>query len=146
MDGAIASPGDTAAAALGSARAALESKDFGKVIRDITAGAAGFTQPRDQAAAMFYLAEARAGLAAQKNDPAAWQDAALAYMRVVAHFKDAAGSPYVARSLLRTAEIHERLNDPAAARSLYEQVVRQFPGDPDAGAAAAGVEKLKARP
>jgi TolA-binding protein len=144
-----ADPGAGAALArlrLQTAAAALETKDFAKVVSDISANAAVFVEPRDQATALFYLAEARAGLAAQKNDVPSWQDAALAYMRVVAHFEEAEGAPYVARSLLKTAEIQEKLNDPASARTLYEQVVKQYPADPAATAAAAGAQRLKAKP
>ena len=148
-----ATPGPAVAADAGAARVrlaatakALDAKQFAAVIDDITANAALFAAPADQATALYYLAEARAGLAAQSNDRSAWQDAALAYMRVVAHFKHSPQAPFVARSLLKTAQITEKLNDPAAARALYQQIVDQHPTDPAAAEARAGAERLKAGP
>ena len=124
----------------------LAEKQFDAVITDINSAAALFVTPTDQATALFYLAEAHAGRAAQAESPAAWQDAALAYMRVVAHFKDAAGAPFVARSLLKAAEITEKLNDSPAAIALYRQILQQHPADAAANSARAALERLKAKP
>lgn len=124
----------------------LAEKQFDAVIADINNAAAFLVTPTDQATALFYLAEARAGLAAQGDAPASWQEAALAYMRVVAHFKDAPGAPFVARSLLRAGEISEKLEDSPAAVALYRQILQQYPTDAAANSARAALERLKAKP
>jgi TolA-binding protein len=48
--------------------------------------------------------------------------------------------------MLKAAQIQETLRDPAAARTLYDQLVVQFPADPAAGDAKAALERLKAKP
>jgi TolA-binding protein len=158
-----AAPGNVAAAAnaaaasaanqqlarqrLDAAGAALERKDFAAAANEIKTNAKLFTEPRDQAQALYFLAEAQTGIARAKNDVPTWQDAALAYLRVVAHFQDAeVARPFVARSMLKAAQIQETLRDPAAARTLYDQLVQQFPSDPAANDARAALERLKAKP
>jgi len=140
---------------LDAAGAALERKDFPTAANEIKANARLFTEPRDQAQALYFLAEAQTGVARAKNDVPSWQDAALAYMRVVAHFQDAPAAPpavaaelrpLVARSMLKAAQIQETLRDSAAARTLYDQLVQQFPSDPAANDARAALERLKAKP
>jgi TolA-binding protein len=127
------------------AAVALDSKQYQKAIDEVQANKHLFTDERAQADALLVLAEARYGLAQQKNnDPVALKDAGLAYMRVVAHFKDHPDRPHVAAALLRTAEIHEKLNQTDAALALYQQVATQFNDDPAAGPKAkASAERLK---
>jgi TolA-binding protein len=122
-----------AQAKLASAAAALQKKDFAGAINEINTNRALFADPQSQSQALFTLADAQAGAAAAKTDTQSWQDAALAYMRVAAHFPD---SPLAPRALLQVAQIEQqKLNDAAAARSLYQQIVRQYPNDPAAAAA-----------
>lgn len=142
---------DAAAAAslakvrLDAASAALQSKQYARAIDEITAAKSLLNEPRDQAEALYFLAEARAGLAAQKNDLGSWQDASLAYMRVVAHFKESPfGAAYVPRALVKTAQIQEHVKDAAAARSLYEQVIAQYPNDQAAAGAKLALQRLAA--
>jgi len=124
---------------------ALDKKDYAKVQSDIKAAAPQLTDPKDQAQALLILADAQAGIARGNDAPAAWQDAALAYMRVVAHFKDnPAIAPLVAKSMLRAGQIEEQLKDRDAARTLYEQLLAQYPSDPVAPDAKAGLDRLKA--
>jgi TolA-binding protein len=147
--GGAAGSDPTAAAALAKlkldqAQVALEKGDFAGAIASVKAGAASLSEPKDQAQALSLLADAQAGLAAAKNDAGAWQDAALAYMRVVAHFKDTpAASALVVRAMLKTAQIEEKLNDLDGARLLYEQLAAQYPSDPAAAEAKAALQRLK---
>jgi TolA-binding protein len=124
---------------------ALDNKQYQKAIDEVQANKQLFADERTQADALLVLADARYGLAQQKNnDPQLLQDAGLAYMRVVAHFKDHPDRPHVATALLRTAEIHEKLNQKDAALQLYQQVASQFNDDPAAGPKAkASAERLK---
>ena len=133
---------------LAVASAAVDRKDFQAAINEIRANSKIFTDARDQAQALYLLAEAQTGLALAKNDVPAWQDAALAYLRVVAHFKDAAppARAFAARAMLKAAQICETVRDPAAARALYEQLTGEFPADPAAADARAALERLKAKP
>ena len=131
---------------LEAANAALERKDYPAAINEIRSNAKIFTEPRDQAQALYFIAEAQTGIARAKNDVPSWQDAALAYMRVVAHFRDAPpAGPFVARSMLKAAQIQETVRDPAAARALYEQLAKEFPADPAAKDAAAALARLQSK-
>ncbi len=148
-DAAVAANQKLAREKLAAVSAALERKDFPGAITEIKASSKIFTEGRDQAQALYFIAEAQTGIARAKNDAAAWQDAALAYMRVVAHFQEfESARPFVARSMLKAAQIQEtaQIKDPAAARTLYEQLIAQFPADPAAAEAKAALERLKAKP
>ena len=125
------------------ASVALDGKQYQKAIDEITANKAIFIEPRDQADALFYLAEAKYGLASSANDSASLKDAAIAYMRVVANFKDAQGKPHVAESLLNTAIIEEQLNASDDAMRLYDQVATQFNESPAATKAREALARLK---
>jgi TolA-binding protein len=100
-----------------------------------------FTDPTQQADALWIVAEARYGLAG--TDPAALKDAGLSYMRVVALAKDEPGRPHVVLSLLRTATIMEQLGEPQTASQICEQVLSQYPDDPASIRAKENLERLK---
>ncbi len=125
------------------ASVAIDGKQYQKAINEITANKAVFVEPKDQADALFYLAEARYGLSGASKEPPALQDVAIAYMRVVAHFKDAEGQPHVAESLLKSAAIQEQLNDKDAAIRLYEQITTQFNESASAPKAREALDRLK---
>jgi TolA-binding protein len=116
---------------------ALEKERWKEAVDLVKANDALFVEARDQAEAMYFLAEAQSGGAQDTSDPNVLKDVGLAYIRVVAHFKDVQGAPFVAASLLKTGAIEERLGDEKAARRVYEQVAREFSDSP-AGAAARG--------
>jgi tetratricopeptide (TPR) repeat protein len=83
-------------------------------------------QPDQQLEALYTLATAKEALAG--TDPAKMQEAAVAYMRVVAHF-GTRGDPRVAESLNKTAGLLERSGQPAEAAAVYAQVA-QMAADP----------------
>ena len=122
----------------------IEQKQWQPAIDQVRDAREIFIEQRDQAEALYYLAEAAAGAASQNagGDANKWKDAALAYMRIVAHFKDAPGAPFVAPALLKTAALEERLNQPDAARQLYQQVSTQFDGTPAAASARTALGRL----
>lgn len=128
---------------LGLAHVALDKGDFQKAIEQIETNRELFTLPQQQAEALYCLARAKYGLADRSSDAAALKEAALAYMRVVAHFKEAGNLPQVADSLYMTGVIMERLKEPEKARHLYESVVSQYNTDPAAAKARARLEKIK---
>ncbi|MCC6425041.1 MAG: tetratricopeptide repeat protein [Phycisphaerales bacterium] len=129
---------------LGLAHVALDQGDFQKAIEQIESNRGLFTLPAQQADALYCLAMAKYGLADKVNDPAVLKEAALAFMRVVAHFKDVADLPQVADSLYRTGLIMERLNEPKSAVRIYQDVIGQYNTDPAAAKARARLEKLNA--
>jgi tetratricopeptide (TPR) repeat protein len=86
------------------------------------------TEPAKQAHAMFLLAQARRGLAGDSKVKRL--DAAIAFMRVVAHFQNVEEKPYVAESLLEAAKINETIGDSDSARLLYEQIAVEFAATP----------------
>ena len=97
---------------------------------------------------MFILAEAKFGLALAGDTPGdkpKLQDAALAYLRVVAHFSELPGNPRAALSLSKAAAVCEQLGDKAGAIQLYREVADRFKDDPQLAAAAGrAIERLKA--
>jgi hypothetical protein len=125
-------------AKLDAIAAMLTRNEFQPAMTEIHLNRPLFSDPAAQAKALFYLAQAEAGLAAVRSDSQAWQDVALAYMRVVAHFP---ASPLAPQALLQVAQIEkQQLNDPAAARAIYQQISNQYASDP---AAATAKEQLK---
>ena len=124
-----------------SAQRAFDAKDYARAISEIDAGKANIVDPAQQADALFIVAEAKFAMASAKKDPTDLKDAALAYMRVVANFKDLPNHPHVPESLLKTAQIEEQLNDAAAAHQLYQQIAQQYPDDPVAAVAKQKVQK-----
>jgi TolA-binding protein len=126
--------------ALGEAQNALARKNYPQAIATIQSNAALFTEPQQQADALYILAESKSATA---EDDTARKDAALAYMRIVANFKNATGAPHVADSLLKTAQIEEALKDTKAAQSLYSQILAEYKDSPAAKIAQARVEALK---
>jgi TolA-binding protein len=128
---------------LQAATAALGAKKYQEAISDIESNKQLFTDPQQQADALFCIAEAKFGLIGADKNPTALKDAALAYMRVVADFKDLPNKPHVADSLLKTARIEEQLAEPDVALKVYKQVAEQFPSDPAAAVARQDMERLK---
>jgi tetratricopeptide (TPR) repeat protein len=149
--GAVAGAGDAAASARGqladlrlsAAKLALDARDFAKAASMILESESAFVEPRQQAEALFVLAAAREGEARTQRDSAKLKDAALAYMRVVAHFRGIAGAEArVPAALLKTGQILEELGEKAEARSVYREVVDL--GDPATkDGARQGLERLK---
>lgn len=133
---------------LQSASQALQAGNFPKAAADIEQNKPLFTEPQQQAEALWILAEAKfnqadKGNAGNADNATALKDAALAYMRIVAHFKGEPGRPRVGDALLRTAEIHERLNELPTATALYQQVAAEFNDDPAGTKAKQALDRLK---
>ena len=137
-----ATPADVAMVKLASAQAALDSKDFAKATAEIQQNRSLFNDPAQQAQALYILAESKEGAAGDKLEANGLKDLALAYMRVVAVGKDAPGQPRVADSLLKVAEIEEKLKEPLIAIQLYQQIGRDFNGQAAALAAKSAAARL----
>lgn len=135
-----ASAGALARLKLDVAAVAIDGKQYKKAIDEINSVRNIFVQPADQAQALFLLAQATEALAGE--DETALRDAALAYMRVVAHCKDAPGKPHVVQSLMKTASILERTKNDQAALALYQQVAAQHADDPAAAKAQEHAQRL----
>lgn len=123
------------------AQAAIKQKKFQEAIDAIDSVASSIVDPADQAEALFNLAEAKTGLAG--NDPAKLQDAALAYMRVVAHFKGKPDAPRVAESLLRAGTVLERAKLLPDALAAYEAVQADYKDGSQAKEAAAAAARVR---
>ena len=122
-------------------QAAMASKEYDRVIQTIEKDSAAFTDRADQTAALFFLAEARAGKAGDSKDPEVWKDIAVAYLRVVSN--GPATAEQVPQALLKLAAIHAGpLNDKNAAEALYKQVQQEYKDYDAAKQAATGLEKL----
>ena len=125
--------------ALAEAGLALDAGEAARVPAVIDAAASSFVEPRQQAEALYLKAQAAEAVA---DTPEARQDAAIAYLTVVAHFKESPDAPRVAESMLRAAAIVAELGNPAAARGLYEEVGQRFPNTPAAEAAVQAMRSL----
>jgi len=129
---------------LNLAKIALDRKDYDKALSEIESSKALLVEPPQQAEAMYVIAECANGKLGDKTDAQAVRDVALAYMRVVAHFKDVpAASPRVADSLFKTAQLLERAASPFEATRLYEQVASQYKDSPAAVKANEALTRLK---
>ena len=117
------------------AKAAVEKKDYRGAATLIENAKASINDPAQQADALFVLAQVKLASAAA-SDNTGQQDAALAFMRVVAHANALPGRPNVLASLRATAGILERTGRAADAAKVYRQIARDFADDP-AGAAEA---------
>jgi TolA-binding protein len=126
--------------ALDQARQSLAQKNYPNAISQIESNAALFTEPPQQAEAMWILAECKAATASDDN---ALKDAALAYMRVVANFKLLPNTPHVADALFQTAQIEEKLKDKKTAALLYNKIAADYKDQPIAQAARQRADALK---
>jgi tetratricopeptide (TPR) repeat protein len=126
---------------IATATQALQARDYRRAIDEISSVRVHLGEPQQQSDALMIVADASHGLADPK-DPAALKDAALAYMRLVAHFKNRPGERNVPQALLKTAMIHEQLGELDTAAMLYEQVMQQYAGDPAAEAARQKLQRL----
>lgn len=128
---------------LTQARKALEAKDFERVIQGITAQAANIQDPSEEADALWYMAEARRGLAGDSKNADTWKEVAVAYMRIVANFPPS--DPHVPQALLRTADIYaHQLNDPDAAKAILKRMIEDdYKGKEPAQLAQKELDKLK---
>jgi tetratricopeptide (TPR) repeat protein len=132
-------------AKLNLAASALAQKDYDQAAGIIQDSGDLFLDSRRQADALFILAQAREGEAQSKGDADSWRDAAIAYVRVVADFKDADGAPHVPQSLYRAAGILDaRLNESGKALRMYQSIQTQFPQSPVADEAAQQIARLQA--
>jgi tetratricopeptide (TPR) repeat protein len=123
------------------AQAAIKQKKFQEAIDAIDSVSSSIVEPADQADALFSLAEAKTGLAGK--DPAKLQDAALAYMRVVAHFKGKPDAPHVADSLLRAGTVLEQAKMLPDALAAYEAVKADYKDGPQAKEAATAAARVR---
>jgi TolA-binding protein len=128
---------------LAEAKQELSQKRFSEAVQALQSNGPLFTDPMQQAEALYVIAEAKAG-AARPDDPDQLKDAALAFMRVVAVCKDMEGKPHVADALLQTAAIEEKLKNTKEALALYNQVAAEFRGTPLAGTAQQNAARLTA--
>ncbi len=122
---------------------ALDSKDFPKAIDEIEKNRKAFTEPQQQADALWVLAEARYQQAAASDKPLKkedWQDMAISFMGVVAQFKE---SPHAADALLRTGACYEKLQEPKKAIEVYTQLTKEYPQSPAAKTAVGAIASLK---
>lgn len=126
---------------LGQARVAFEAKRWPDVESAIEAAAPHLVDPKLQAEALYLRAEAQFGQA-KPDDRNARLDAALNFARVAAHFRDVEGRPFVAQSLLRAADVLQSVGDAAEAKSLCEQVAKEFADTPFAAQATQRIARF----
>ena len=127
---------------IAQAQQAFDQKDYSKVVDLINDVRPMLNEPKAQSDALLLLA--RCDLAtADKSDKTALQDAALAFMRVVAHFDDVDGKPNVLPAMRQTAGILEQTGDKNGAIALLGQIAKEFPNDPAATDAQQTIERLK---
>ena len=110
---------------LGRARLAMSRGEYGAARQIVDGGGDLFVDPQQQSDALMLLADVQA--ATGDGSRAAAFDAALAYMKIVAHFKRVPGSPNVAEALVRVAELHRDAGEPEAAERVLRQVVEEYP-------------------
>lgn len=138
---------DGGASVANQAKLQFASRQYQGVLNVIEQHKAKITSPESQFDALYLVAESKHALANAANAIPPLQDAAIAYMRVVAHFgkgKD----PRIADSLLKAGIIVERCNLKAEALKIYQELVEdeKFAKSPAAAQAKAGIARIKAAP
>jgi TolA-binding protein len=124
---------------------AISKGDFDGAAAFVNSSRGLFTDQSVQASAMFILAQVAEAHAKAADTADTWRDAAIAYMRVAADFKDVSGAPHVPQSLLMAAGILEKhLNEPDKSLHLYQSISAQYAGTAMAGTAAEQAARLKA--
>jgi TolA-binding protein len=128
---------------LAEANQLLQQHQYPKAVQTLQSNGNLFTDPTQQAEALYVIAQAKAS-GARPDDPDQLKDAALAFMRVVAVCKDLDGKPHVADALYYTAGIEEKLKNPKEAIALYTQVANEFKASPLAATAEQNAARLSA--
>jgi tetratricopeptide (TPR) repeat protein len=128
---------------LAEANQLLQQHQYPQAVQTLEGSSALFTDPNQQAEALYVIAQSKAG-AARPDDPDQLKDAALAFMRVVAVCKDMEGKPHVADALYYTAGIEEKLKNSKEAIALYNQVASEFKASPLAPTAEQNAARLSA--
>ena len=138
-----ATPADQAMLKLAAADVALDAKQYAQAEADVQQNRGLFTDPAQQVEALWVLAQARDGQAT--GTPDATKDAAIAYVRVVTFGTQLPDRPHVAESLVRAAQLEEKLGDPKGAATLYQQLAsdRSYAGSTAATDAHAALDRLK---
>jgi TolA-binding protein len=131
-------------AKISEARNAISQQRYDDAINLIQTSRQYFVDTPHQADALYLLAQGRQGQAEAANKPDTWKDAAIAYLRVVADFKNSPGAPHVPDALLHAAGILQRLNQPDKASQMYQSILDAYPSAPAATQARTQLEKLKA--
>jgi tetratricopeptide (TPR) repeat protein len=153
LGGMVTNPNDPnahlIAAALAEAKIAeanddISKGDFAGAAATINGSKGAFTDQNLQASALYILAQVADAHAKDANDANAWRDAAIAYLRVAADFKDVSGAPHVAQSLLRAGEIvDQKLNEPDKALRMFQSIAARYPGSAPASTAAEEANRLQ---
>lgn len=104
--------------------AAIAAKDYAKAV---ALADSALRTAQGETAAALYMAKARALAADKKPD-----DAALAYLRIYAHYPS---SPLAPAALLNAANIQKEQKREDAAKRLYREIVEKYPNSQQAQAA-----------
>lgn len=125
------------------ASAALSNKNYAGAADVINKNRTLFTEPSHQITALYTLAECAAATAG--NEPAKKQDAAIAYMRVVAHF-GGKSNPTVLSAMVKAAKLLEEAGQTTEAAALYKQISEdpKYKGSKAATDAKASFDRLAA--
>lgn len=126
---------------LDQAAAEITAGRFEKVAPLIDSVRGRLVEPRDQSKALFLLAQASRGAAG--SDRKKLLDAAIAFMRVAAHFEAVEGKPLVGEALLEAAKTSGALGDTETTTRLCEQIEADFPATPIAAQAATLREQVR---
>lgn len=112
-----------ATARLAAANSALARGDASAALALLSQTPDAFTTPATQVEALYLLAYAKETEALAIHSTAALQDAAIAYLRVSAHFRqDLNATSRVESALTRAALILEELHQPAEAHALWREL------------------------
>ncbi len=118
-------PSSDAATELREISAALAAKNFAAAIRQADVQLASATG--ESAVALYALkAQALEG----ENKP---HEAAGAWLRIFSHYPASAAAP---GALLSAARLEKKINDPAAAKSLLDEILQKYPDSKEAALAA----------
>ncbi len=127
---------------LSIARLAMAQEDYAKALNQLEANRRLFTDPVQQAQALYALAVI-ADKQLKDRSPDALKDCALAYMKAVAVARQTPDRKNLPEALVRVAQIQEELGDLKSASLLYAEVAEEYKGTPIAATAAREQQRLR---
>ena len=119
--------------------ASIEKKDYAAATKALEGCKASVVDQKHQIEWLWLTAVANEGQLGDSKDAAKLKDLALDYLRVSANFS---GTPRAGEALLKTAKVMEKLNDIKAATAIYQQVEREFKGQPASSEAKSNLTRI----
>lgn len=123
---------------LGLIHADIDARNYAMAQQKLAQMKPPLADPAQENDRLFCVAEVANFTAPAANAPAAWEDLAIEYMRVVSNDSGGALTP---QALLRVAALHEKFGDVPTALNLYTQIQKDYQSAPEQASVVAEAQK-----